>query len=114
MPRARAAPTVFSPPRAVLHYKHVNGEDMSGAPDYDDPAREGYECSFGFKDFVELVTGGHLEELVIHDICDKNWLANKPRSVQTDLVCRWLFPPTAVILSALILGVPTHRWAPDP
>ena len=56
--------------------------------------------------FVELITGGHLEALVVQDISPLTWFHNKPRSTQCDIVCRWVFPPIAAITSIIILSIP--------
>ena len=58
------------------------------APEFDEQGAADYVCEFDFKDFVELITGGHLEALVVQDISPSTWFHNKPRSTQCDIVCR--------------------------
>jgi len=95
----------------MIHYKHVHGGDVADFPPYapDEPAARDLE--FSFKEFVDLITGGHLEELVVQEITEPSWFFDKPRSLQCDLLCRVLFPPLSALVLTLCLVLPAHAPA---
>lgn len=102
--------TYLSPEQSyytMIHYKHARGEDVAAAPPYgpDDAAVK--DLVLSFKEFVDLITGGALEELIVTEITEVSWFYHKPCSQQCDLLCRAFFPPCAILILSLCLFLPS-------
>ena len=62
------------------------------------------DAMFDFKEFVDLVGSGP-DAIVSGSIVDEPLFFTKPRSLQLDILCRILFLPVTIALTAVALGV---------
>ena len=78
----------------MVYYKRKHGS----------PIMDPNDAMFDFKEFVDLVGSGP-DAIVSGSIVEDPLFFTKPRSLQLDILCRILFLPVTIALTAVALGV---------